>query len=107
MNCYRCLVLKIAAVAVILFAAASPATAAANPVPADQPMLYTVELARKVRVACDLDSLNGPEGLAAGEIVYNYRQCFQKAGHDFDKSILHFAADYGNNLQSFGNISQR
>jgi len=43
----------------------------------------------------------GFEGLAVGEIVYTYRQCFQKAGYDFDKSILHFAADYRNNPKSF------
>jgi len=101
MNRYRYLVLKIATAAVILFAVASPAAPAAYPVPADQPMPYTVEPTRKVRVACNLDSMKDMEGLAVGEIVYNYRQCFQKAGYDFDKSILHFATDYGNNPRSF------
>ena len=52
-------------------------------------------------MACNIDFMKSPEGLTVGEIVYNYRQCFQKAGYDFDKSILHFAADYGNNPQSF------
>jgi hypothetical protein len=66
-------------------------------------MPYTVDPTRKVRVACNLDSMKGMEGLAVGEIVYNYRQCFQKAGYDFDKSILYFAADYGNNPQRFNN----
>ena len=93
--------LNVAAAAVILFTMSSPAASAAYSVPADQPMPYTVDPTRKVCVACNLDSLKGLEGLAVGEIVYNYRQCFQKAGYDFDKSILHFAADYGNNPQSF------
>jgi len=99
MNRYRCLVLKVVAAAIaILFTAPVPAAFAA---PSDQPMPYTVDPTRKVRIACDLDSLKGLEGLTVGEIVYTYRQCFQKAGYDFDKSILHFAADYGNNPQSF------
>jgi hypothetical protein len=99
MKRYKILVLKVAtAAALILFAASSPAAPAA---PDDQPMPYTVDPTRKVRMACDLDSMKGMEGLAVGEIVYNFRQCFQKAGYDFDKSILHLAADYGNNPQSF------
>jgi len=98
MSHYRFLVLKVAVAAVILSTTLSPA---AYPVLADQPMPYTVPPTQKVRLACNMDSLEGLEGLAVGEIVYNYRQCFQKAGYDFDKSILHFAADYGNNPQSF------
>ena len=98
MSHYRFLVLKVAVAAAILSTTLSPA---AYPVLADQPMPYTVPPTQKVRIACNMDSLKGLEGLAVGEIVYNYRQCFQKAGYDFDKSILHFAADYGNNPQSF------
>jgi hypothetical protein len=98
MKHHKILFLKVAAAAVILFTTASPAAFA---VPADQPMPYTVEPTRKVRIACNLDSLKALEGLTVEEIVYNYRQCFQKAGYDFDKSILHFAADYGKNPQSF------
>jgi len=101
MNRNRCLVLKIAAAAVVLFTASSPAITAAYAASADQPMPYTVEPTQKVRAACNLDSVKGFEGLAVGEIVYTYRQCFQKAGYDFDKSILHFAADYRNNPKSF------
>ena len=98
MSHYRFLVLKVAVAAVILSTTLSPA---AYPVLADQPMPYTVPPTQKVRLACNMDSLEGLEGLAVGEIVYTYRRCFQQAGYDFDKSILHFAADYGNNPQSF------
>jgi hypothetical protein len=102
MKRHKILVLKIAtAAAIILFTTSSPAAPTAAAVPPDQPMPYTVPPTQKVRAACDLDSIKGLEGLTVGEIVYNYRQCFQKAGYDFDKSILHFAADYGNNPQSF------
>ena len=97
MSPHRQMFLKVVA-AVILFTASSPIAFAAA---ADQPMPYTVDPTRKVRMACNMDSMKGIEGLAVGEIVYIYRQCFQKAGYDFDKSILHFAADYGNNPQSF------
>ncbi|MFZ4439686.1 MAG: hypothetical protein ACOYOS_14760 [Syntrophales bacterium] len=97
----KILALNVAAAVVILFTMSLPAASAAYPVPTDQPMPYTGDPTRKVRVACDLDSMKGPEGLALGQIVYNYRQCFQKAGYDFDKSILHFVADYWNNPQSF------
>jgi hypothetical protein len=101
MKRHKILFLKVvAAAAIILFTASSP-TATAAAVPADQPMPYTVEPTRKVIVACNIDFMKSPEGLTVGEIVYNYRQCFQKAGYDFDKSILHFASDYGNNPQSF------
>ena len=99
MKHHKFLVWKVVA-AIILFTASLPA-APAVVVPADQPMPYTVSPTQKVRTACNLDSLKGLEGLTVGEIVYNYRLCFQKAGYDFDKSILHFAVDYGNNPQSF------
>lgn len=93
----RLLCIKIIAAAVF-FTASSPAAVAAF---ADQPMPYTDEPTQKVSEACHLDSPKGLEGLDVGEIVYNFRKCFQKAGYDFDKSILHFASDYGNNPQSF------
>jgi hypothetical protein len=85
--------------AALFFAASCPAADAAF---ADQPMPYTEEPTQKVSKACNLDSPNGlDEGLDVGEMVYSFRKCFQKAGYDFDKSILHFASDYGNNPQSF------
>lgn len=84
--------------AVLLFTASCPAAGAAF---ADKPMPWADEPTQKVSEACHLDSPEGFEGQDVAEMVYNYRKCFQKAGYDFDKSILHFASDYGNNPQSF------
>jgi hypothetical protein len=78
------LVLKVV-VAIILFAKPFPSAVAAF---ADQPVPCTVEPTQKVSEACHLDSPKGLEYLNVGEIVCNFRKCFQKAGYDFDKSIL-------------------